>query len=110
MREIKFRIWDKHFNEFNDYHFNRSTFKDFVRWDDRFIIEQFTGLLDKNGNEVYEGDILVLYDNFGNLDLYTVEWSKGCYQFVGNGGPGEWLSLEEFEGSEISGNIHEKKP
>lgn len=62
MREIKFRVLDKdgdmrfpppvHEWDFNDcQYFSEYTNKDTA-------VMQFTGLLDKNGKEIYEGDIL----------------------------------------------------
>lgn len=73
MREFKFRAWDtknKKFNHelfisneglydiYNDYGgmFSSGLVKEDVS--DRFIIQQYTGLKDSEGKEVYEGDII----------------------------------------------------
>ncbi|WP_024831624.1 YopX family protein [Ruminiclostridium josui] len=68
MREIKFRAWDKEFGrlvKWNDRAFikmgdyrelSEITMNYFS--DQRFIFMQYTGLHDKNGKEIYEGDIL----------------------------------------------------
>lgn len=62
-REIKFRVWDKKYNKmevspevpspFANANIN-NCFKS-----DNLIFMQYTGLEDKNGNEIYEGDILL---------------------------------------------------
>ncbi len=66
MREIKFRAWDKrnsmmfvniqtgiHFDDGSHYGFS-----DFLTESDRWTLMQYTGLKDKNGKEVYEGDVV----------------------------------------------------
>lgn len=61
MREIKFRAWDKENSEMTLFTFDDVSSGQ-VGNNDQYISEmvvmQYTGLLDKNGKEIYEGDII----------------------------------------------------
>ena len=67
MRKIKFRAWDKNKKAFLDYpcyinHFDGKEFAAFDRFfnteDEEIVFQQCTHFEDKNGKEIYEGDIV----------------------------------------------------
>lgn len=115
-REIKFRAWYKgvtsEFIPVDSIDFKKKLITCGVswRWIDEITLEQFTGLYDKDGKEIYEGDIVVWYVN-ESIAKGIVEYlpESGCYDlknFSDNWHVcNDWLRGEY----EVLGNIHENK-
>ena len=115
-REIKFRAWDKNNKSLHniwmlDFDCGFKNAKEIgieieedcltkyrVSEQDNFILMQFTGLLDKNGKEIYEGDIVEyitdpLEDSPYNKEIEVIEWENGSFYIPNN--------------CEVIGNIYE---
>lgn len=98
-REIKFRAWDNHDHKMV---FIEDKLPSFHGWE----IMQYTGLKDKNGKEVYEGDIVKYDYNSTPIEhcveavTYDLEW--GGWQF------GTYILEPTIKKTlEIIGNIYE---
>jgi uncharacterized phage protein (TIGR01671 family) len=112
MREIKFRaILTKKFNAKKPGKFVYFTIEELdhfyevrlpIDWN---TVQQFTGLKDKNGVEIFEGDILV--DDTDGLDYGVVEWFEGGWTVE------PWYDTTEFfemaDCHQIIGNVFENK-
>ena len=91
MRELSFRIWDKkektmflspieieHLGSWFDAHLAGA-----IADTGNKIVMQYTGLKDKNGKEIYEGDVVRVFQPFNVPTKAIVELNDGCFELKG---------------------------
>ena len=117
MKDIKFRAWDRITQDMT-YKIERDgaspyDFEDLISDTERFEIMQFTGLLDKKGNEIFEGDIVSLWHEemfFQGTVKGSVEWDNcsGCFQIMFDSSSMPFVGLDlDYCECEVIGNIYE---
>ena len=111
MREIKFRAWDaeeKNFIYFDALDGILSKCDETYRQRCVGKFEQFTGLYDKNGKEIYEGDIIAYGVTKAVIEWINIFSAFKCCSCMDKVDPFEWPLHKEYarEGFEVIGNIY----
>lgn len=123
-RTIKYRVWDNENKSYSDpyssayYAMAQDGGLDFYCHGDHmrgadpdvYFIEQYTGLTDKNGKEIYEGDRIKIE---GSDTVYTVEYGRGVWVARFGDESGDNICLFHYVQkdmvlyAEVIGNVHE---
>lgn len=123
MKELKFRVWDKERETFLNnvfigldgklYQFSKATiFGIAITYLDseNKNISKFTGLHDKNGKEIFEGDIIKIKDEtyrityngcFSSFDMTNIDKAKQYKDL--------YILNRDYQKSEIVGNIYQNR-
>lgn len=122
MREIKFRAWDKFSNEMVDVKtidFGNDGAECAVdksgingEMESEWILEQYTGLHDKNGKEIYEGDVVKVVGLFGFEFTGEVVYDRFGFNlkdFWCSGFDDPDLAFSEKHDWQVIGNIHDNQ-
>lgn len=121
MRDIKFRCYVKFLGEIhnvNELRCNGNVMTDGYDYcldKDDIVLMQYTGIDDKNGTPIFEGDIVEgICLGFCDDDEFkdVVEWGNGSFCFrkeKWKDGTYDWYSLENYDSEDlvIVGNIYE---
>jgi uncharacterized phage protein (TIGR01671 family) len=126
MRTIKFRAWDEEKKEWVTsrltFGLNPAKFQNesetkavavVFAGEGRCVIEQFTGLLDKNGKEIYEGDIVHYSYDYTGKDNWEVCWGSDSWimkrgeKETGYDNYYDDPHTNRWDETEIIGNVHQ---
>lgn len=117
MREIKFRMWNKKEKKMYDigvldFDDKKAYMKGYLNYTvsnymfENIELMQFTGLHDKNGKEIYEGDILpfTMYDL--KTEYYYIVFRNGEFEAI-NKQDTNFIWRSAWKESTVIGNIYE---
>lgn len=113
-REIKFRAWDTSplathdgsSGVMREHEYVVANCGAYITNDKIFnqrVVMQFTGLHDKNGKEIYEGDVYKAVGLFPTVVIFE----DGVFRGKGSQQEGVWYDIETYDNIEIIGNIYE---
>ncbi|MCT4440763.1 hypothetical protein EFS29_09305 [Lactiplantibacillus plantarum] len=108
---IKFRAWDNECKVIREYDELKGLTLDALDASD-FMLEQFIGLKDVNGRDIYEGDVIITHPKYDDEESkrgivqYGICRAEFYYE-VRKGDHRSIWSSNEYRTYEVIGNVHE---
>lgn len=107
-REIEFRVWLKQQKQMR-YDIQLSKyFNEFIGFSNDYELMQYTGLKDKNGTKIFEGDVVKFKDKLYKVEFYQFTCKFALVLITGNGDAVLNRPRANFD-LEVVGNIYENK-
>lgn len=112
-REIKFRVYIPDHEKFSYFSLGDFDYSDRYLHQHKYPVQQFTGLKDKNGVDIYEGDIIKISKLYYEVMWVEYKWIAYCPNYRRY----NWPTLEHFNEvdsievrcGEVAGNVFENK-